>query len=314
MAPLNSSELQALVIGVVATAALAVAAFYVLRLLRRRQAASRLGGAPRPEFASDRAYNRLAMARREADVLEAQGWEVGRARDLIGLADTSFRAREFDRAFELAQSAHETLVAQRKQPAPSGGRSGPAPSTPRGNDSPARPAARAAVDLTRAPEPAVPAPPPAAGLPKNKLESQFQLRLLESDLVARAGTPAAAEVRPLFEQGQAAFAGGEFTEALRLALKGRRQLGGAVETLGPSSPPSTGASPTAPPGTPIEPQGVAERVAASHRCGNCGYPIQTGDTFCRGCGQPLGSAGCPQCGAKRLPADTFCGRCGLRFA
>lgn len=310
---MDLNEWEALVVGVVATGVLALTAFYVLRLLRRRQANAQRIGHVRPEFASDRAYNRLAMARREADVLEAQGTEVARARELVGLADASFRAREFDRAFELAQAAHETLVALRRRGPPSAGtgRAEREALVPDGSAS--GPVARPTVDLRdvagRASSPA----PAASALPKNKLESQFQLRLLEGELSARAGSEAAANARPLFDQGQAAFGREEYTEALRLALKGRRQLGGSVETLGPSPSAVAPSGRPSPPGSPGLEES-AERAASSVRCSRCGHPVVAGDTFCRGCGLPLGRQGCPQCGAERLASDAFCGRCGFRYA
>ncbi|GAB4444674.1 MAG: hypothetical protein Kow0031_27110 [Anaerolineae bacterium] len=56
-------------------------------------------------------------------------------------------------------------------------------------------------------------------------------------------------------------------------------------------------------------------------CPNCAHPIQPGDSFCAGCGQPLAQAAqpddahfCPQCGAPTQPSDSFCARCGHALA
>ncbi len=301
----TTSEIEALVVGAVASAVLIGGAFYVLRRLRLRHLGSR-ASASRPELASDRAYNRAAMARREADLLQAQGVDVSRARELLGLSDRSFQVREFDRAYELAQSAHETLVTLRQQRGGAAARppltAPPVPATP-------------PVAVPRAPPEDFPLAAEPNGTaaeltttrpPKNKLESHFQLRLLESDLAARGNSPDTTGARELFSQAQAAFGREEYTEALRLALKGRRQLGGAVETLGPTT--ATPSGRPAPPGAP-----APSRSTPEGRCAKCGRAIVAGDAFCRGCGTPYAAATCPKCGAPRTASDAFCGRCGQRY-
>ncbi len=297
----TSSEITALVVGAIASAALIGGAFYVLRRLRRRHLSDR-DSAARPELASDRAYNRAAMARREADLLAAQGTDVGRARELLDLSDRSFRAREFDRAYELAQSAHETLVALRRAP-------GRAPTSPAPSALGAFPPSSRPVPASDAPLPGGVEPngaaseAPSGRPPKNKLESHFQLRLLESDLERRGKTPDTSGAAELLGQARTAFDREEYTEALRLALKGRRQLGAPVETLGKAGPAgrATGA-----PAPSVAPNG-------ERRCAKCGRAVVEGDAFCRGCGTPYPASTCPKCGAPRTPADGFCGRCGEGF-
>ena len=130
MADLSTGEQYALATGIVLTAVLLVVAFYAMRHLRRRREHLREKREDDPAVASDRAFNRLAMARTEADLLERQGVDVARARQLIGLAESSFGTRQFDRAFDLAQSAHNTLVAARKAPKTAPPAQPPAPAAP----------------------------------------------------------------------------------------------------------------------------------------------------------------------------------------
>ncbi len=306
----DSSELLALTVGAIVVAALILGAFYVLGLLRKRRAASGVGAPVRAEVASDRAYNRLALARREAQLLEAQGVDVSRARSLLALSDRSFQGREFDRAYELAQSAHESLVTLRRQNLPGAHRLEPktapvatSPTLPETAPTPTRISETASTE-------AGPSAPPQQ-IPKNKLEAQFQLHLLERDVTTRQGAPGADEGEALRRESQAAFDRGDYTESLRLALKARRQVGGGVETLGKAQPtPASAADRSRAPET----VKVAERVAAADRCARCGHPIVAGDTFCRGCGAPHGAnAACPKCGAARLGSDVFCGKCGYRY-
>ena len=67
-----------------------------------------------PTIRQDRAFNRIAMARREAELLTSSGVDVASAQDLIAQAQGAFDHQDFDRAYVSAQSAHELLVAARR--------------------------------------------------------------------------------------------------------------------------------------------------------------------------------------------------------
>jgi zinc ribbon protein len=309
-----------LIVGIILVAALIVGAFYALRQLRGRRERLKDAREKDPRLQSDRAFNRLAMARTEADLLARQGVDVTRARELIRLSEQQFGTRQFDRSYELAQSAHESLVAARRgvmaPPVPSP-EPGPAPPArvPGGAGLPPDPGLDANASPTR-PSAASANEPPR--LPKNQVEAQFELRLLEKDLeVARkdpsrkAATKKADATRA---EAQLAFDKADYRQAFSLALRGRREAGGKVETLAPEpgrklSPASdSSAGPAAT--NPVE---EAARAASSERCLQCGYPMLTSDTFCRGCGKPRGPSPCPKCGAPRVSGDSFCGKCGSKL-
>jgi len=297
---LTGTELAAIVFIVVLAAVLAGLLLYLLRRLRHRRDKIVAELSTKPELAQDRAFNRIAMARREADIVARTGIDVNPARALIAQAQGAYDTRNYDRAYETAQSAHEALVTARRSgtlpptfapptPTPSGARAGAAP----------------------------PAETQFPKIPQNRAESQFQLRLLDQELDAararKAADPPVAAATQLRAEAQTAFDRGDFTSAFRAALKGRRTLGGDVGAL----PPGTGAKPAAPAGTPLpadDPAVAAEQWKGSDRCPDCGYPMLADDQFCRGCGRPRTEAKCPTCGAPRTAADTFCGRCGTRFS
>lgn len=306
MAALTSTEI--VVVAVIVVLAVVVAGLMLFLIRRLRQRRDKLLGElrDRPELVQDRAFNRLAMARAESEILARQGSDVTRARDLIAQSQGAFDLRDYDRAYQVAQQAHEALVHARQ--------AGPLPT-----ESP-RMSAESAVERPGVPvfgARNAPAPAPLPGIPKNRAESQFQLRLLDGDLekarAARLRSTTFREATQIRTEAGAAFDRAEFTEAFRLALKGRRVLGAPVEALA-APPGATG--PTAARGaSPIVPDAArtAEQVAGGGRCPDCGYPALPEDTFCRGCGVPRTPATCRMCGATRKPADTFCGGCGARF-
>jgi hypothetical protein len=308
----SPEAIEVLALSVVLLVAVVLVSLHYLRQYRTQRLRKLREESAGPGPAEDRAFNRLALARREADLLAAQGGNVEPARQLIDLSGRSFDRHEYDRAYELAQSAHETLVKARREPMRS---RPPAPAPGVGGT----PAAGATASLPRtgslpASTTAVPAAGPA--VPQSRAEAHFQLRLFEDELAAAAGRPANAaemvEARGLYVEAHAAFSRNEYLEAFRIALRGRRRLGAHIESLGPPAVTPSGCAPL-----PVPSAGDAERsaeeVAGQERCPSCGHPTLAGDTFCRGCGTARTPTVCPTCGASRKPTDSFCGRCGERY-
>jgi hypothetical protein len=295
MVSLSGTQLVVLVVAVLLTVVVVGIFIYLANRLRHRRDQILGELSNKPHLVQDRAYNRIEMARREAGLLAKTGADLSRAQEQIAEAQAAFDMRQFPRAYELAQSAHESLVNVRQRgPLPSGaGAATPVATNP-------GPGPRAAT-------------PPMA---KNRAESHFQISLLESDLAAAKGHPTSAaavgEAEALRQQAQGEFDRSNYGEAFRLALRGRRSLG-SVETLAPTPGAKPGVAPTNGE-SPADAAGLAEKVAGAGRCSKCGYPLLPDDKFCRGCGASQTPANCPSCGAPRLAGDTFCGRCGAAFA
>ena len=311
MAALSGFEIAAIVVVVFLAVVVIGLLLYLLRRLRNRRDKLLSELDNRPELTQDRAFNRLAMARREASLLADQGVDVARAQELIAESQGAFDNRHYDRAYETAQSAHEALVTARQRGSRTTGTPLPSASPTVGRGTTGAPVAAAAT-VPAPPPPETPARPVIA---KNQAESQFQIRLLTEELGAlpprRSKDPSRIQAAEFARMASEAFAKGDYTEAFRLALKGRRALGGSVESL-----PLTGSgeAPTAD-GEAAKPDlaETARTVAGGERCPDCGYPMLAGDSFCRGCGKPKGTMTCPSCGAPRGADDPFCGRCGTRF-
>lgn len=306
MATLNNIEILAVVFVVVLACVVAGLLLYLLRRLRHRREKLLTDLQDRPELNQDRAFNRLAMARREAQILAGQGLDVRRAQELIAEAQGAFDTRQYDRAYRVAQSAHEALVNARQSGARLPTEARPASPTP----STVTPSAVAAVAATPPSS-----PPPSPAIPKNRAESQFQIRLLSDELNGlpqrRAKDHSAVDATALRDQASGAFDRGDYAEAFRLALRGRRTLGATVESLPPAVVPVVGER------TPVagaaDAEVTAATVASAERCPDCGYPALAGDAFCRGCGRPRTALTCGTCGAPRARDEPFCGRCGTRF-
>ena len=316
MSTLSGFEITAIVVVVILAVVVAGLLLYLLRRLKNRRAKLISELEDRPELNQDRAFNRLAMARREAGILADQGVDVQRAQELIAEGQGAFDLRHYEQAYQAAQSAHEALVNARRQGARSTGT--PLPASGTGPH-----AGTAAAGPATAPTPSGPTTaaelPARPTIPKYRAESQFQIHLLSEELEGlpsrRAKDPTAVQAAEMKRQASEAFDRGDFTEAFRLALRGRRALGGTVESLPPTGPATSQPGPEAGNGTGSAPDitKTAETFAAGERCPECGYPALAGDAFCRGCGRPRTALTCPSCGAPRGAEEPFCGRCGNRF-
>jgi hypothetical protein len=311
MAATDTTDLLIVVLFLVAATFLGF--LYALRRLRARKSALAMELSDAPDLLPDRAFNAITIARAEAGVLSRDGFDVRRQLERLDEAQGMSERRDFVGATALARSVHDTMVQIRRTGVVPGASTNlpsatlrpvvgarPPPTGPvpvsqnyRGELLPIEPGPELADDAT---EPDLPA---TTRLPKNQVESKFQLELLTEELTTAPAEEGPTREAAAFRLGAvAAFGQKDYTEALRLALRGRRRLGAKVETL--ASPPLP-ARTIAPPATTVVP---------SSRCSNCGRELAPEDAFCRGCGQPRPAATCARCGATLTAADQFCGRCG----
>ncbi|MGI0131628.1 MAG: zinc ribbon domain-containing protein [Thermoplasmata archaeon] len=300
-----------LVIGVaiLALASALLGMVYLIYRLRLRRRQLRLELSTSADLVEDRAFNQIRIARSEADILDRTGIDVHKPRDTLTRAQQRFDLRDYAEALSLAKSAHDTLVRLRTQGAPRLP-ANPVPSTsdPAGAGDEVAPGIYDAAP-PRDRDEAV-SPPPAPKLAKNRVESHFQMRLLDGEVerARAAASPSESLPATLELQGQSrdAYTAGEYTEALRIALKARRTLGAQLETL----PAPKAARASSSPAMGAVPPGSSLPSSPSAPCPNCGRDLSSADRFCRGCGTPRNAAACPRCGLAAQPSDTFCGSCG----
>lgn len=289
---------------------------YLIHWTRRRRAQRTSEPVATRAELEDRAFNAIAIARAAADRLSREGLDVAAPRRLIDSADAARRRGDADTALGLAKSAQATLTKLRESP--TGGRELPstaAPGPERAWTPPPGPDTREGETVGDPLAPAAADPTSGASstprLPPNKAASRFQLGLLDEELAARAKAgPETGDLeasRQVARDGHEAFDRGDYTEALRLALRGRRRLGSRLETL-PAGPSAARAATG-----PVAVDAPAPPSEAVH-CPVCGQPQRAGDRFCRGCGASRDSPRCPACGERLAGDDRFCGVCGAPTA
>ncbi|MCI4331892.1 MAG: zinc ribbon domain-containing protein [Thermoplasmata archaeon] len=318
-----------LVIGISVLSVLLIAfLLYTRQTMRRRSKQLRMELDERPSAKDDRAFNQIRISSAEADVLERTGVEVVHARELLADAQRAYDRHDWDTALRQARSAHESLVALRGR-APLRLPSVLEVSRSRAAGMPATDAYPAMLAAPARPGPSGPgslgsaagsgdASSPGARLPKNRAESHFQMTLLAEEIArataADGSDGRAKDAEQIRSEAQGAYSRGDYTEALRLSLRGRRRIGGRLETLPPTrSTQSESLARTPEPGTPT-PHGGPEPTGKPSTCSRCGKAVRASDQFCRGCGATLKSSLCPRCGQPLQPEDAFCAGCGAPVA
>ncbi|HEV2166836.1 MAG TPA: zinc ribbon domain-containing protein [Thermoplasmata archaeon] len=279
----------------------------------------------------ERAHNQIVLDEAELATLAREGFDLERPRGLLKEARAAFDRRDFHRALQTSKSVHDSLVKLRRSGAlvEAEDAGGAAPSALRGPVDRASPTLEGPLSMGGIA--ALEGSTTRAAIPKNRMEARFQLTLLTDELVEAVRTQPndgrVAEANRLAAEAKALEERSEYTDALRLALRARRALGGKVETLPPGTlglpsvpaprgsgrvgdsegPPrsdaATGPAPPGPSSNPTSAHGFGE-------CPSCHRPVRPGDAFCRSCGTAVLPAKCPRCGATLEPDDRFCPRCG----
>lgn len=316
----TSTDWTLVAFGLLAVALAVIIGYYVILRFRARGRTLKAELADSPLFAEDRAHNQIELIRGEISVLEREGIDTARARVLLQRAEQELARHENVDAVRSARDAHRILVELRQRGArfspgtgiPSSPRAPPAPRVPARNDLLRPTPTRSGTGDLGAGNPAFEEAAPPSRPPKNRMEAHFEMTLLVEELTqqtpSRGATGAVAEAEGLRRGAQEAYARQDYTEALRLALRGRRRLGARIESLPPTAATVTVAaaalSPARAGGT------TSTGPGQTPACATCGRPIGSTDAFCRGCGRPVGGSKCPRCGAERAATDEFCGRCG----
>jgi len=322
------------------------------RLARRQQRTEH------SEEAEDAAYNRVDSAGIFADRMAREGYDVRTIQEILASARMDLVAGKYQEAHAKARKAQEELLRIREtgiKVSPAASNPSPDSKDPPGVSQDPPVARELAAPVGKPDFPGTPPtpsqlpeysedneimdeggdeasnPPSRKTIPKNMLEARFQLRRLGEDLQrfeaqGQSQKPEFREAQRWQAQAQAAFDRKEYTEALRLGLRGRRRLvPEEVETIALTPGTVVESPPTEPvltaqrsSGPPLEPEVEVDPYRgpqnARSPCPRCGRENRPMDRFCRGCGVSLAPMRCPRCKAELEPNDRFCASCGSPVA
>ncbi len=233
----------------------------------------------------DDAYNAVTTTRAVATSLVRNGKDTSEVDALIYQAESAYDRREFVRSLELADKAKNALKNCKDR------------------DLMTAPVKETAVkgELGPAKEESKDVPAnECRKLPQNYLESKFIIDTVRGLMPDAFAEQREAGQREL-DAAQASFDAGDYSEALKCALKAKRVLAPAAPVKEKIPNVAT---------TVIKAQASTKPPAV---CGGCGAALGPDDGFCHSCGTKVGMRTCPGCHAPATDEDQFCRRCGLKI-
>ncbi len=270
------SETLILIVAVVVAAAVA---FLELRYLRTKKHVK-----VDQYLEQDDAYNAVTTTRSVAGSLSKMGKDTAEADVLIYQAEAAYDRREFIRCLELVGKAKNAL----KNCKDKGLINAPV-EEPRSADKDGSKEESKAVLANECKK-----------LPQNYLESKFIIDTVKGLLPDAYAVQREAGQKEI-DIAQARFDAGDYSEALKAALRAKR-------VLCPSAP-----SKERVPNIPTEViKAQAAPKGSPSGCGNCGAMMSPDDDFCPSCGTKAGLRTCTGCHAVVTADDLFCRRCGVK--
>jgi len=291
------TDQEKLILVAVLAALMLFIVFFELKVMRGKSKEIRKASQKK-----DEAFNAILTTRHVINVVQRQGGNTGSAQRILDQAKLAMQKGEYDRSMDLAEKARGELTnpgrSESEAAAASGG---------------------TGKDLEEVAEKVLSSPKKditytGSKLPvdqsSNYMSARFELSAARADLGKASATGkdiSSAEL--LMTDADTAFATGNYTKALSLAVKARKSVGvgGTVETIPLRSKEEAEAE---------EAEPVEDAPAAlGEGCGSCGEPLEKGDAFCGKCGaKVLRERSCDSCGAKAKADDRFCRKCGGKVA
>jgi len=270
--------------------------FFELRVMRGKSKEIR-----KASQRKDEAFNAILTTRHVVNIVQRQGRDTRTAQSILEEAKYALQKGDYDNAMNLAEKARTELTHPSR--AAQGAANGPAQdlekvaeevlSTPK-DDNSLYTGTKLPVDQTG-----------------SYMSAQFELNGARED-IAKALTMGkhVSSAQVLMAEADAAFAQGNYTKVLSMAVRARKAIGvgGAVETIPLKSPERDEIAEE-----PMPSSGITSK--GSEECNKCGAPVERGDAFCGKCGARVPrERSCESCGTKAKPNDKFCRKCGGKIA
>ena len=288
---MNSTE-QLILVAILAGLMLFVV-WYELRWMRGRNKNVHKGS-----IKKDEAFNSILTTRHVINVVQRSGKETRAAQSILEEAKYSMERGDYDGAISLAEKARSALIHPK---APAEEESGPAQeleavaeevlTTPSSSES-LYTGTKLPVDQTG-----------------SYLSAKFELNGARSDISMAIETGKdVSSAQELMTEADSAFAEGNYTKVLSLAVRARKSIGasGAIETIPLKAPIRSEIG---------EDRRPPETLQKGGSCVKCGELVDKGDAFCGKCGARVSvDRTCENCGAKARQSDKFCRKCGGKVA
>lgn len=275
--------------------------FFELRIMR-----SKTKEVKQVSQKKDEAFNAIITTRSVINVMQRNGADTSRPETLVASAKKALELGQYDRCMDICEDARSELTNPTK-------RTAEAPGTTRVGDKDRLEKVAESILSSR------PSTSTADSYKGTKLSSdqdgnylsaKFEMNTAKSDFAkAMSSGVDVTQEQVLLTEAETAFAMGNYTKALSLAVRVRKAVSSEAsretirlrvseEALEPEAEPT------------------AEEMSAPSEmlCGKCNANIDSDDEFCAKCGtKVLKERLCGVCGTKPKPTDMYCRKCGARI-
>jgi len=238
----------------------------------------------------DDAYNAVATIKAVASSLRDNGREVMEAEMIIYRAESAYESGNYAECKEFADQARSSLLRSKSKNDLADMSEPPAPTTVE------KLSTEVPANMTKK-------------MPANYLESKFIIETADG-MVQAAGEEARTEAELLCQEAKGAFEAGDYTAALRSAMRAKRALEGSA---GKQKGRAFANAEVLVLPKKKEERPAEEAAAEVTKCENCGAAVGPEDGFCFACGKRQGPKVCPSCSKEVAEDDAFCRKCGTRI-
>ena len=272
---------------------------YILMFLKRR-ADKKVREIKEPKVEDD-AYNQIQMIKSMTKIMKNKGYNVNSIEMMILKAERAYDAQRYLESIEIVNNAKRALWRLKEE---------------KSQEDNLSPQVKKELEIIKRIEeqPAQEEMPPQVKdfvrkLPENYLQSKFEIGVVEEKIVKMEEGELKEYAKMYIERAKRAFEIGDYTEALRLAVKCNRMIDSGEALYEESEKPV--AVPTASVAPLIEEEKEEEEEL---HCPECGAIVRPEDKYCWNCGAKLVFIyTCPNCGGEVSSEDKFCRHCGYKL-
>ncbi len=269
-----------------------------LMLLKRRAASkvTRLG----ESSVEDDAYNQIQIVKSMTKVMKNKGHNVEPVESMIAKAERAYNNQRYLESIDITNNAKRALLRLKEES--------------KVEDS-LSPEVKEELEIIKKieEEPEKDDMPPqikdfVKKLPPNYLQSKFEIGVVEEKIVKMEDGQLKEYAKLYVEKAKKAFDMGDYSEALKLAVKSNRIIdsGELPENI-----------PTREEQKPLVVTPLIEEEEEKEEelhCPNCGAVVRPEDKYCWNCGAKLVFIyKCPNCGAEVSSEDKYCRNCGYKL-
>jgi len=293
-------EITSLVFFVIFIVFFIVGTAYILMYLKRR-ADKKVRKIKEPNVEDD-AYNQIQMIKSMTKLMRSKGYNVSSVEMMIAKAERAYDSQRYLESIEIVNNAKRALWRLKEE---------------RGMEDKISPEVERELEIIKKieEEPKKDEMPPQVKdfvrkLPENYLQSKFEIGVVEEKIIKMEEGELKEYAKMYIERAKRAFEIGDYTEALRLAVKCNKMIdSGEISYVGIEKKEESAPKPAIAPL--IEEEKEEEEEL---HCPQCGAIVRADDKYCWNCGAKLVFIyACPNCGAEVSSEDRFCRHCGYRL-